>query len=303
MVIKDFAQVRDMAKNLTKRTVAVAAAHDEHTLEAVFKANEEGLLDYILVGDAEKIMEIAEHEKHRLSKDLVIDCREEGEIAAESVRLIREGKADFLLKGLMQTSSLLKAVVNKETGISKGGVISHIAFLDIPKYHKMVGVTDGGMLTYPNFDQKKAIVKNAVELLHNFGYQTPKVAALCAVEVINPKMKETIDAAELKKLALQGELGDCVLEGPISIDLAVDQSSVAIKRYESPVAADADILMVPDINVGNITVKALTTLAGAKMAGCVVGAQCPIALNSRGASFEEKYDALLVCSLMSRKAE
>lgn len=300
MVIKDFAQLREMVGTAKKRTVAVAAAHDEHTLEAVFKANEDGILDYVLVGDRSRIKEIAAKENHRLSEDRIIDCGGEAEAAAEAIRLIREDQADFLLKGMMQTSSILKAVVNKETGIGTGNVISHVAFLDIPHYHKVVGVTDGGMILHPDFEQKKAIVRNAVQLFRDFGYERPKVAALCSVEVVNPKQQETVDASQLKELALKGEFGSCDLEGPISIDLAINPESVAIKKYESPVGGDADILMTPDINTGNIMVKALTSLADAKMAGCVVGAKCPIALNSRSASFEEKYNALLVCALMIR---
>lgn len=300
MVIKDFEQLKELSGSSKKRTVAVAAAHDSHALEAVFKAQEEGILDYILVGDAPEIQKIAEAEGHRLDPDRVVDARTEAEAAALSVQLVREGRADFLQKGLMQTSSILKAVLNKETGIGTGNVMSHVAFLDIPGYHKIVGVTDGGMLTYPDLEQKKAIVRNAVKLFSDFGYEEPKVAALCAVEVVNPKMPESVDADELKKLAKEGAFGRCLLEGPISFDLAVSREAAEIKGYESPVTGDADIFLVPDICTGNIMVKSLLAFAGAKMAGCVVGAKCPVALNSRSASFEEKYYSLLACARMVR---
>lgn len=300
MVIRDFTQLKEMMGNAKKRTVAVAAAHDAHALEAVFKAQEEGILDYILVGNAGRIKEIAQEENHRLDPDRVVDSGSEEEAAAISVGLVREGKADFLQKGLMQTASILKAVLNKETGIGTGNVMSHVAFLDIPAYHKILGVTDGGMLLYPDFEQKKAIVKNAVSLFADFGYEEPKAAALCAVEVINPKMPESVDAGELKKLAERGELGRCLFEGPISFDLAVSKESAEIKGFDSPVTGDADILLVPDICTGNIMVKSLLAFAGAKMAGCVVGAKCPIALNSRSATFEEKYYSLLACARMIR---
>ncbi|WP_130862902.1 phosphate acyltransferase [Bacilliculturomica massiliensis] len=303
MVIQNFEQLARMCGGSKKRTVAVAAAHDAHALEAVFRAQEEGILDYMLVGDGAEIEKIAAAEGHRLDSGRVVDCRGEAEAAAESVRLVREGKADFLQKGLMQTSSILKAVLNKETGIGTGNIMSHVAFLDIPKYHKIVGVTDGGMLLYPDLEQKKAIVKNAVELFHRFGYEEPKVAALCAVEVVNPKMPESVEAHELKALAAEGALGRCLFEGPISFDLAVSADSAKIKGYESPVTGDADIFLVPDICTGNIMVKSLLAFADAKMAGCVVGAECPVALNSRSASFEEKYYSLLACAQMCGSSE
>lgn len=300
MVIRDFNQLREMCIESKKRTVAVASAHDAHSLEAVFRANEEGILDYILIGDAEEIYRIAEKEGHALDRSRVMDVHGEAETAYEAVKQVREGNADFLQKGLMQTASILKAVLNKETGIGTGSTMSLVAFLDIPAYHKIVAVSDGGMLMYPDLEQKKAIVKNAVQLFADFGYEEPKVAALCAVEVFNPKMPESVDADQLKKLAEQGDLGKCLLEGPISFDLAVSKEAAEIKGFHSPVTGDVDIFLVPDISAGNIMVKSLLAFAGAKMAGCVVGASCPIAMNSRGASFEEKYYSLLACARMVR---
>lgn len=300
MIIRDFKELREHVGASAKRKVVVAAAHDAHTLEAVLKAHKEGILDYILVGKAEDIFRIGHELGHEISSDFVCDSNSDEDAAAKSIALIRKGEADFLQKGLMQTSTLLKAVVNKETGISLGKPISHTALLDIPAYHKIVGVTDGGMILYPDLEGKKAIVHNAVDMFRGFGYERPLVSAVCPVEVLNPKMQETVDAAALKDAALAGEFGDCYVEGPISFDLAVNRESARIKGYESPVTGETDIFLVPNISVGNIMVKALLEFGSTLMAGCVIGAKCPIALNSRSASFEEKYYSLMACAQMVR---
>ena len=267
----------------------------------MLKAHEEGLLDYILIGKEDEIVEKSKLHGTSVSRENIVNCESDELCAAEAVKLVNEGKADFIQKGLMQTATLLKAVVNKETGLNQGRSISHVALIDIPKYHKIMGVTDGGMIMYPNLEQKKDIVLNAIEMFHGLGYEEPKIAALCAVETVNPKMPETLDAQALKEMAASGEIAGCCIEGPISMDLAVSREAAAVKKYDSPVAGDADILLVPSIYTGNIMVKALIEFAGTLMAGCVIGAKCPIALNSRSASFEEKYYSLLACSMMVEK--
>lgn len=300
MVLTSFKQLRDKVRNAHKSTVAVIAAHDAHTLEAVLKTKEEGILDHILIGKKDEIISIGKTLGYEITPEVIIDSDTDEDAVSKGIALIREGKADFIQKGLLQTSTLLKGVVNKETGIrGESGSISHTAILDIPKYHKLLGLTDGGMLMYPNLEQKKDIVNNAVEVFRDLGYEKPKVAICCAVEVLNPKMPETVDAAELKKMNQDGIIQNCVVEGPISFDLAVDSESVKIKKFDSPVAGDADILVAPDIASGNLMSKSLYVLGGAMMAGMIVGAKCPIALNSRSASFEEKYYSLLTCAYMT----
>ena len=298
MILKDFKQLRQLVESVDKRTVAVVAAHDAHTLEAVLKTKDEGILDHILIGKKDEIIKIGNELGYDVSPDVIIDSDTDEDAVAKGLDLIKTGGADFLQKGILQTSTLLKGVVNKKNGIKARDTLSNVALLDIPAYHKVVGLTDGGMVMYPTLEQKKDIIDNAVEVYKALGYDNPKVAVLCAVETLNPKMPETVDAAELKKMNQEGIIKGCVVEGPISFDLAVDPEAAKIKGYESPVAGDADIIIMPDISAGNLTSKALTVLGGAMMAGIVMGAKCPIALNSRSAAFEEKYYSLLACAYM-----
>ena len=295
-MLKSFEDIRKIVGALEPRTVAVACAHDAHTLEAVLHAASEGILRFILVGHRAEILSIGEQLGHPIPQDRILDADSDEEAAFLAVQQIREGKADFLLKGLMQTATLLKAVVNKQTGIGAGRLMSHTAFLQIPGYPKLLGLADGGMVPHPDLEQKKAILQNTLDNFRALGYEKPLVAAVCAAENISPKIPETVEAAALKQAALEGEFGDCYVEGPISLDLACDPESAKIKHYESPVSGQADILLMPDMAAGNVTVKALLTFAGGKMVGVVTGAKCPIALNSRIAGFEEKYNSLLVCA-------
>ena len=299
MEIKNFEELREKIVISKKKTVAVVCAHDEHTLEAVLKAYEENLLDYYLIGQKKEIIKKAEKIGFEIQTNRIVDCITDEESAKVAVHMAKEKKVDFIQKGLMQTSTLLKAVVNKESGIGKGTPMSHIALLDIPGYHKILGVTDGGIILYHDLEMKKAIIKNTAEMFRKAGYVKPKIAVVCAVEVENLKMPETVDAGLLKKMALTGEFGECYVDGPVSMDIAVDMEASRIKKYSSPVAGDTDIIVVPNITAGNIMVKGLLEFADAKMAGIVTGAEVPIALNSRSASLEEKYYSLLACCFMA----
>ena len=294
-MLHNFEDLRKCVGSAEPKTVAVACAHDGHTLEAVLRAAQEGILRYILIGHADEILSAGRTLGCEIDPATVINADTDEDAARIAVELIRDGKADLL----MQTATILKAVVNKQTGIGVGRPMSHVALLEVPGYAKLLGVTDGGMMPNPDLEGKKAVVRNAVEMFHALGYEEPLLSALCAAENVSPKIIETVDAAALKQAALDGEFGRCILEGPISLDLALDAESAKIKGYESPVTGRTDILVVPSMTAGNIMVKALIEFAGAKMAGVVIGAKCPIALNSRSASFEEKYNSLLVCALMS----
>ena len=296
-MIKNLAELRSMIAAGEKKTCAVACAHDAHTLEAILTMRNEGLMNCLLVGHAADIKRIAAEHNYEVSDCEIIEAATDEEAAQVCVDLVREGKAGFILKGILQTGTLLKAVVNKQTGLNIGSVISHFVLLELPGYHKVLGIADSGMIPAPDLETKKAIIRNSVGAMQKLGYEKPLISALCAAEAVSPKIIETVDAAALKEASLNGELGNCYVEGPISFDLAMNPESAKVKRYESPVVGNSDMLLVPGLAAGNIMVKAMLQFSGAQMAGCIVGAKCPIALISRSASYEEKYYSLLLCAL------
>jgi len=295
VIYNDFDQLIEKVKNFpTMKRVAVAAAEDKHTLEAVFKARSEGIVEPILVGNKERIKEIIKSMGESFQDENIHNANDVVESAELAVKLVNENKADFLMKGILETATLLKAVVNKETGLGTGKIMSHFVIQKIPSYHKMLVTTDGGMMMYPTLEQKKAILENAVDTLIAIGYDKPKVAILAAVEKVNPKMPETLDADALAKMNQNGEIKNCIVEGPLSFDIAIDKEIAQIKGFSSEVAGDADILIVPNITAGNILGKSLVVAAKAKMAGFIVGAKVPIVLTSRGSSSEEKYLSIVM---------
>lgn len=302
MVIRNFDELIEKVSSFKDRKkVAVVAAHDEHTLQAVFRAKDDRLVEPVLIGDKREIHKILEENEFSIDEESIIDIKNDKEAAYKAVEMINENSADFIMKGKIQTADLLKAVVDKEKGIRTEKLMSHFAMLEVPTYHKLLVVTDGGMVMYPTLEEKKAIIENAVSILLSLGYEYPRVGVLAAVEKVNPKMPESVDAAELKKMAERGEIGNCIVEGPISYDLAMNMESARIKGYESPVVEDVDILVVPNIAAGNILAKSLIYSGNAKMAGIIVGAKVPIVLTSRGASSEEKYLSLALSAAVNLK--
>lgn len=302
MVISGFQQLKQSLHHAPPKGAVVAAAHDMHTLQAVFAAQKDQLIRPILVGRRQEILDLSRQLDAPLSPDQIIDAESAEECAERAVDLIRAGAGDMLIKGMLQTGTLLRAVVNKQTGIRTGQLMSHVAILDVPSYPKLLFDTDGGMVIAPDLEQKRHILKNALDFCRFLGYDCPKAAVLCAVETVNPHMPETLDAAALKAEAQRGDFGPCMVEGPISLDLATDPQAAQVKGYHSPVAGDADILLCPSIAAGNLLGKALYGLAGGEMAGVVLGASVPITINSRGATPEEKYSSILICSAMSPAA-
>jgi len=276
------------------KNVAVPGAADDHVLEAVFEAEGMGLIKAILIDKEEEVKKVLTELGKNPADYEIINAETPEECGQIAVELVKEGRANVILKGLLETKDVLKPVVNKETGIGLGGVMSIVAFTELPAYHKLLVVTDGGMMTYPTVEQKAGIIKNAVDCYKKLGIENPKIACVAAVEKVNPKMPETVDAAELKKMNEEGIIKDCIVEGPISLDLAVNADSAKRKKYDSPVAGDADVILVPNIQVGNVAHKSMLQFGNGKMAGVVVGAKCPIIINSRGSSAEEKFDSLLL---------
>lgn len=302
MVIKNFDELLERLRGQASvRRVALVAAEDIHALEALIDANKEGLVEPLLIGDEKRIRELLLELNCDASFE-ILDEKVPEEAAKMAVELAREGRVEFLMKGAIETSGLLRAVVDKEKGLGQGRLMSHFVMMEIPSYHKLFVTTDGGMVMYPGLVEKKEILLNALDTLWAMGYKEPKVAVLAAVEKLNPKMPETVDAAALKEMYLKGEIKDCIIEGPISYDLAMNRESSEIKGYSSPVAGDPDLLLVPNIAVGNIMSKALIYSAGGKMAGIVVGAKVPIVLTSRGSSAEEKFLSLALAALSSERS-
>lgn len=295
MVYKNFDELVEKVKGYpTMKKMAVAQAGDEHTLEAVFNARKEGIAKPILVGNKENILDILSKLGEEVPMEDIYEVSNDKEAAELAVALVKEGKADFLMKGFLDTGVILKAVVNKENGLGKGGVMSHFTMFDIPTYHKILVAVDGGMVTYPTLEQKKAIIENTVDTLVDMGYDMPKVGVLACVEKVNPKMPETVEARALHDMNKANEIKNCIVEGPISYDCAMDSEIAKFKGFESEVAGDVDILVAPNIHAGNIMGKMLAITCKAKMAGFIVGAKCPIVLTSRGSSAEEKFLSIVV---------
>jgi phosphate butyryltransferase len=292
--------IQKLQKDKTIKKVVVVAAADKHTLEAVIKARKAGLIEPTLIGNINDVKEIVKNLNEELPDEAFIDAEDEIDAAHKAVAMINAGEADFIMKGKIQTGDLLKVVVNKEKGLRTGNVMSHIAIHEMKNYKKFLAVTDGGMMTYPDLDMKKQILENAVNTFRQMGYENPKVAVLTAIEKVNPKMPETVDADLLKQMNLNGTITGCTVEGPISYDLTMSKESATIKGFDSPVTGDADIMLVPNIHAGNILSKSLIYSAGAKMAGFIIGAKCPIVLTSRGATTEEKYLSIALCAAINK---
>lgn len=300
MIYTNFEELISSVKALPEmKRMALAVADDAHSLEAALNARREGIAQPILVGNKPEILRILAELGESVPDRDIYDA-EDGKTACEkAVALVREGKADFLMKGNIDTSVLLKAVVNKETGLGTGRLMSHFTMFEIPSYHKLLTPVDGGMVTYPTLEQKKEIIENTVETLLAMGYDCPKVGVLACVEKLNPKMPETVEADALMQMNRNGEIQNCIVEGPISYDCAVSKEIADYKGLDSRIAGDVDVLVAPNIHAGNIMGKMLTVTCGAKMAGFIVGARCPIVMVSRGSSAEEKYLSIAVATAVS----
>lgn len=294
-MIRDFDQLKSMLKSVPeKRRVAVAPAQDEHTLEAIVRAAKDGMVYPVLIGNESEIRAILA-KLH--ASDLDMELISVGDPAAcvqKAADLAKEGKVDCVMKGKIETGPLMKILVDKEHGIRKNDTMSLVAFMESPNYHKVYAITDVGLLTYPTKEQKRAAIENAVSAFHALGVERPKVAVIAAVEKVNPKMKETVEAAEIKAEGVDG----CIIEGPISYDLAMDPESAGIKNYESPVAGDADLLVMPDIVSGNVAAKTVTVIGGGRTGGVVLGALVPVLLVSRAASADDKYMSIVLAALV-----
>lgn len=292
----------DQAAGKPKKTVAVAVAEDHEVIEAVAKAIKLQLAQFRLYGNQEKMMGMLQEHGLQTSEHVeVIAAMSSAEAAELSVKAVRNGEADVLMKGNIPTANILKAVLNKEWGLRKGSVLSHVAAFEVQNYDCLIFVTDAAMNIAPDVTQKAAIIQNTVEVAQAIGIDLPKVAPIAAVEVVNPAMQATIDAAMLTQMNRRGQIKDCIVDGPLALDNAVSQIAAEHKGIVSDVAGKADILLVPTIEAGNVLYKSLVYFADAKVGAMIAGAKAPIVLTSRADSAETKVYSLALAVATASK--
>lgn len=294
-------ELLEKATQLKGKTVAVAAAEDSEVIEAVVEALKHRLGQFILFGDQETITHLLKQKNPALINDDRIKVNHvcSSSLAAEyAVKAIKNNEADVLMKGNIQTATLLKAVLNKEYGLRMNKILSHIAVFEVTGYNRLIMIADSAMNMNPDLQQKAEIISNSVAIAQKIGVEIPKVAVIATVEVVNPAMQATMDAAVLTQMNRRGQIPGCLVDGPLALDNAVSLKASEHKKIQSDVAGQADILLVPSLEVGNSLYKSLVYFANAKVAGIIAGAKAPIVLTSRADSAESKlYSlALALCS-------
>ncbi len=285
--------------NKNKKTLerlVLASAADEHSLEAVFEARNKNIIEPILVGDKNKILKIAEEKNLNINNTEIVDIKNNKAAVIESVKLIKKGKGDILMKGYTSTATLLKAVLNDEYGLKNSPLLSHFALFELQNYHKLVGITDVAMNIAPLLKEKTGIISNAVQYMHKIGYKKPKVAVIAAVELVNENMQATIDAAILSKMEQRNQIPDCIIDGPLAFDNAMSKKSAEHKGIVSEVAGDADLLVMANIEAGNVLYKSLA-FSGAKLAAVILGTLVPVVLTSRSDSEETKLNSIILAAV------
>ena len=298
---KSFNDLLELAKKRGPKRIAVAVAEDKEVLGAIKSAKDLNIAEPILVGDKSKIEEISQNIDFDLSGIEIVDEKDGVLACRKATRLVSGGKADVLMKGLIDTSIIMKQVLDKEIGLRTGKVISHVAVFDVETYHKIFFVTDAAMNINPDLNQKKEIIENAVELAHSLEIDNPKVAVIAAKEKVFMKMEATVHAKELADMNERGEITGCIVEGPFALDNAISKEAALHKGIGGRVAGDADILLVPNIDAGNVLYKSLTFFARAKNAGIILGTKAPIVLTSRADSQEAKLHSIALGALLTSK--
>ena len=297
---KGFKDLLQKVYECDRKTVAVAVAEDEPVLEAVKAAKEKGIADAILVGDDEKIKEIAASMNMDLTGFEIINEPDHVQAAHTAVKLVHDGKADMYMKGLIDTKSFLKSVLDKEVGLRTGKALSHVCVFEVEGIDHLLFLTDVAFMTYPTLEDKVHIIENTVDVCHACGIANPKVAPLAAVEVVNPKMPVTVEAAELTKMCEEGKLTGCVVDGPLSLDRAIDPEAAKHKGAEGrKIVGDADVLLFPDIHAGNLVYKCLVHTAKVKNGNILTGTKAPVILTSRSDDFETKVNSLALGAVMA----
>ena len=296
---KSFEELISKANQKTLKKVSVSNAQDEPVLQAVKAAKEQNIATAILVGDEAKIREIAASIDMDLTDFEIINEPDTEAAALKAVELVHNGEADILLKGLLETKTFLKSVLNKEVGLRTGKMLSHVCVFEIEGIDRLLFFTDVAFNTYPTLADKVNIINNAVEVAHACGIECPKVAPLCAVETVNPKMQPTVDADNLTKMYEGGDFKGCQIYGPLTMDLAIDPEAAVHKGVDNPVAGHADILLFPNIDAGNITYKILVRTANVKIGNVLVGTSAPVVLTSRSDDFQTKLNSIALATVIA----
>lgn len=286
-------EIVSAAKALPNRQrLVVAAAQDPDVLEAVRDAVEWGIVSAILVGDEGKIASIAKEINLDLRNCTVVPEQDPILAAKKAVALVADGQGDMVMKGKVGTADILRAVLDKEKGLRTGSLLSHVSALDIEGYDRLIFMTDGAMNIAPDLGQKVQIIQNAVDVARAVGFPEPKVAVLAAVELVNPDMPAAVDAALLAKMGDRGQIKGAIVDGPLALDNAVSLHAAEVKGIKSPVAGRADILVVPDIEAGNVLYKSIVYFAKARVTGVIAGAKAPVVLTSRSDTHQAKLDSI-----------
>ncbi|OOM79182.1 phosphate butyryltransferase [Clostridium sp. BL-8] len=298
---KNFDDLLSRLKEVPIKKVAVAVAQDEPVLEAIKEATENNIAEAILVGDKQQIHEIAKKIDLDLSDYEIMDIKDPKKATLEAVKLVSSGHADMLMKGLVDTATFLRSVLNKEVGLRTGKLMSHVAVFDIEGWDKLLFLTDAAFNTYPELKDKAGMINNAVVVAHSCGIEIPNVAVVCPVEVVNENMSSTVDAALLAKMSDRGQFKGCVVDGPFALDNAISEEAAHHKGVKGEVAGKADILLLPNIETANVMYKTLTYFSKSRNGGLLVGTSAPVILTSRADSFETKVNSIALAALVAAK--
>ncbi len=300
-----FDTIMAKVQECSRKKIAVSVAQDEAVLEAVKEAKARGIADAILVGDEEKIREIAASIDMDLNGYEIINEPDMVAASLKAVKLAHDGAADMYMKGIIDTKNFLKSVLDKEVGLRTGGALSHVCVFEIPGVDRLLFLTDVAFMTYPTLEDKVHIINNTLPVCRACGIDTPKVAPLAAVEVVNPKMPVTVEAAELTRMCAEGELTGCVVDGPLSLDLAIDPEAAKHKgALDRKIQGDADVLLFPDIHAGNLVYKALVHTVPGVRNGCILtGTKVPVILTSRSDTFETKVNSIALAAVVAAQKE
>lgn len=296
-MLKKLTDLRKLLKSdMPAKRLVLAVSEDKHSLGAVMLAHQQGIIEAVLVGDQNKIEMVASENAISIEGAQIIHEPDNLKCIRLAVSLVHNKQADILMKGNVKTPDLLRGVLNREWGLRTGKLLSHFALFEVGNYHKLIAITDVAMNIAPNLNEKIGILENSVSYLHRLSIAEPKVAVLGAIEVVDEKMSATLDAALLSKMNQRDQITGCIIDGPLAFDNAISSESAKLKGIKSDVAGDCDLLLVPDIEVGNVLYKSLVFFSNAKVASLILGASAPIVLTSRSDTEEAKFNSILLAA-------